>query len=71
MTSLILALYLLIFFCYIAVALFILFHIFRYSLKRSTAIFSASLFSLVFIVLMVTNFILFTRLPFSEITSSF
>ncbi|MDP3957311.1 MAG: hypothetical protein Q8Q10_02310 [bacterium] len=56
-------LYALLFFSYVIMALFIVFHIFRYSLKRSTANFGATLFLIVFLILIFTNAILFFSLP--------
>ncbi|MFZ2187253.1 MAG: hypothetical protein WAV46_01315 [Candidatus Moraniibacteriota bacterium] len=59
--------YLLLFFSYVLVAIFIIFHIFRYSLKRGAALFGATLFSVVLAVLLLANFLLFLSLPFNEL----
>ncbi|MDO8565770.1 MAG: hypothetical protein Q7S04_01110 [Candidatus Moranbacteria bacterium] len=61
--------YTLLFFSYVIVALFIVFHIFRYSLKRDTALFGATLFLVVFFILIFTNAILFFSLPFDALLS--
>jgi len=64
--------YLLLFFSYILVAMFIVFHIFRYSLNRGLALFGGILFSIVFLILLFTNFQFFTALPINAIfTHSF
>jgi hypothetical protein len=56
-------LYLLLFFSYITAALFIVFHIARYSLKRSAALFGLTLFLVVFFVLIFANAMIFFSLP--------
>lgn len=61
--------YTLFFFCYVVIALFIVFHIFRYSLKRNTALFGAILFISVFLVILFTNAIDFFSLPFNTLLS--
>ncbi len=63
--------YLLLFFSYILIALFVVYHIFRFSLKRGTALFGVTLFSTVFFVLLITNTLLFLSLPFSDLFSHF
>lgn len=63
--------YLLLFFSYILIALFVIYHIFRYSLKRGSAFFGATLFSSVFLVLLITNTLLFLSLPFDELFAHF
>lgn len=60
-------LYTLLFFSYVVMALFIVFHIFRYSLKRTSAHFGVTLFLVVFFVLLFTNAILFFSLPLSTL----
>ncbi|MEI8096551.1 MAG: hypothetical protein WCG73_00375 [Candidatus Moraniibacteriota bacterium] len=59
--------YILLFFSYILVGMFIIFHILRYSLNRSSGILGAGLFSFVFVILLFTNFILFTTLPLNSL----
>lgn len=62
-------LYLLLFFSYLAMALFIVFHIFRYSLRRHLALFGATLFIVVFLVLLTTNALIFLSLPLGTLFS--
>lgn len=59
-------LYTVLFFSYIATALFVVFHIVRYSLKRSSMLFGLTLFLVVFIVLIFTNAIIFFSLPLDK-----
>jgi len=59
--------YLLLFFSYILVGLFIVFHILRYSLKRSSSFLGALLFSSVFLVLLFTNFVNFSALSLNNL----
>ena len=49
---------------------FIIFHIFRYSLRRSNGIVGASLFILVFSLLFLSNILLFSSIPFETITNN-
>jgi hypothetical protein len=63
-------LYTALFFGYIATALFIVFHIVRYSLKRSSMLFGLTLFLVVFFVLIFTNAIIFFSLPFDKMLPS-
>lgn len=63
--------YLLLFFSYILVAIFIVYHIFRYSLKRSAALFGVTLFSVVFATLLFTNTLLFLSLPLDTLLAHF
>lgn len=63
-------LYTLLFFSYVVVALFIVFHIFRYSLKRGTAVFGATLFLIVFFILLFTNALIFFSLPLDTLIPS-
>ena len=49
---------------------FIIFHILRYSLRRSNGIVGASLFILVFGLLFLSNILLFSNIPFETFTSS-
>ena len=60
-------LYALLFFSYVVVALFIVFHIYRYSLKKSSALFGATLFLVVFFVLIFTNALIFFSLPLNTL----
>lgn len=60
-------LYTVLFFSYIAAALFIVFHIVRYSLKRSTTLFGVTLFLVVFLVLIFANALIFFSLPIDEL----
>lgn len=64
-------LYTLLFFSYVTAALFIVFHIFRYSLKRSSALFGATLFLVVFFILIFTNALIFFSLPLTTLLSSY
>lgn len=50
---------------------FIVFHIFRYSLRRSSGIVGASLFMLVFSLLFLSNILLFSNIPFETLSSGF
>jgi hypothetical protein len=59
-------LYTLLFFCYVAAAVFVVFHIQRYSLNRKKAFFGTALFLSVAVILLFINAILFFTLPFSE-----
>ncbi len=52
---------------YLASAGFIVFHILRYSLCRTNAIFGASFFLVVFILLFFMNISLFSNLPFDAL----
>jgi hypothetical protein len=63
MTSILGLIYPLFFLSYVLVAMFIVFHILRYSLKRSAALFGVTLFLTVFLVLLVTNILIFVSLP--------
>lgn len=58
--------YLIIFFCYLVSALFIVFHISRYSLKKSNGTFGVILFLVVFVILLLTNISLFLNLPLTD-----
>ena len=60
-------LYALLFFSYVVVALFIVYHIFRYSIKRNSALFGAMLFLVVFFVLIFTNALIFFSLPLNTL----
>lgn len=62
-------LYTILFFSYIATALFIVFHIVRYSLKRGLALFGVTLFLVVFTALIFTNALIFFSLPLDAILS--
>ncbi len=63
-------LYVLLFFSYIVTALFIVFHIVRYSLKRGLALFGVTLFLFVFTILIFTNALIFFSLPLNSLLSS-
>ncbi len=52
---------------YVASAGFVLFHIFRYSLCRTNALFGASFFFIVFLLLFLINISLFSALPLDEL----
>ena len=52
---------------YVASAGFVLFHIFRYSLCRTNALFGASFFFVVFLLLFLINISLFSALPLKEL----
>jgi len=56
-------LYTFLFLSYSITALFVVFHLLRYSLSRTSAIFMTSLFLLVLIVLLFSNAIIFFSLP--------
>lgn len=64
-------LYTFLFFSFVATALFIVFHLLRYSLNRRVALWSAALFLFVFIILLITNAALFFSLPFDTLLPSF
>lgn len=64
-------LYTLLFFGYVVVALFIVYHIFRYSLKRGTALFGVTLFLVVFLILLFANALIFFSLPLNTLLSSY
>ncbi len=59
--------YTLLFLCYIFAALFVVFHILRYSLDRKKALFGVTFFLSVAAILLFINAILFFSLPFSEL----
>lgn len=65
------SLYALLFFSYVVAALFIVFHIFRYSLKRGMALFGVTLFLFVFSILIFTNAMLFFSLPLARLLPSY
>lgn len=62
-------LYTVLFFSYVATALFVVFHIVRYSLSRKAALFGILLFSSVLTTLLFTNALLFFSLPFDNLLS--
>ncbi len=64
-------LYTFLFFSYVATALFIVFHLLRYSLNQRTAALSTGLFTLVFCVLLLTNALLFFSLPLESLLPPF
>jgi len=57
------SLYTFLFFSYVVTALFIVFHLVRYSLSRSSATFMTVLFLSVLVVLLFTNAMIFFSLP--------
>lgn len=67
MKSLFGSLYLILFFSYIAAALFIAYHIIRYSLSRTALIFGLTLFLSVFVSLLLSNMTLFFSLPLDSL----
>ncbi len=52
---------------YVASAGFVLFHIFRYSLCRTNALFGASFFFVIFVLLFLINISLFSALPLDKL----
>ncbi|MDD2766885.1 MAG: hypothetical protein PHH40_03970 [Candidatus Moranbacteria bacterium] len=67
MSQILSAIYIVLFFSYILMGLFVVFHIFRYSLKKNYAVFGITLFLSVFTLLLITNFLLFLSLPFDQL----
>lgn len=67
MQSLFGLLYAVLFFTYIATALFVIFHIVRYSLTRGATLFGVTLFGVVFLVLVFTNALIFFSLPVDDL----
>lgn len=61
--------YTVLFLSYIFAALFIVFHIVRYSFDKKTAVFGATLFLVVLVILLFTNALLFFSLPFDTVLS--
>lgn len=59
-------LYTFLFSSYVATALFVVFHLLRYSLNRKMAILSTTLFVTVLFLLLVANALLFFTLPFEN-----
>ncbi len=59
--------YTFLFFSYVTTALFIVFHLLRYSLNRKMAIFSTLFFLFVFAFLLFTNAMIFFSLPLDTI----
>lgn len=55
--------YAIVFFSYVVLAIFIVFHIFRYSLERSLALFGVTFFLVIFSILVFINATLFFSLP--------
>lgn len=55
---------------YLASAGFIVFHILRYSLCRTNAIFGVSFFLAIFTILFLINLSLFSNLPLDELIGS-
>jgi hypothetical protein len=67
MKSLFGSLYLVLFFSYVIAAVFIAYHIIRYSLSRTAMIFGLALFLTVFVVLLLSNMTLFFSLPLDSL----
>lgn len=61
--------YTLLFFSCVAAALFIVYHLFRYSPSRTGAIIGMTVFLSVFFVLLFTNAVLFFTLPLDSFLS--
>lgn len=59
-------LYAFLFLSYLATGLFIVYHLFRYSLNRKLGFFSAVFFTIVLTILLFTNAILFFTLPWDN-----
>ncbi len=59
-------LYTVLFLCYVMTALFVVFHLLRYSLDRKSAVFTTLFFVTVFIILLFTNAVLFFSLPIEK-----
>lgn len=62
--------YLLLILIALVAAGFIIFHILRYSLRRSSAIVGVSLFTSVFFLLLLSNILLFANIPFDTLFES-
>lgn len=60
-------LYTVLFFSILVTALFIVFHLLRYTLNRKMALFSTTLFLVVFIILLMSNAALFFSLPLADL----
>ena len=60
-------LYTILFFSFVVTALFIVFHLLRYTLNRKMALFSTALFLVVFTILLVSNAALFFSLPLADL----
>ena len=59
-------LYTFLFFSYVATALFVVFHLLRYSLNRKVAVLSTTLFLTVLCILLIVNAWLFFALPIDD-----
>jgi hypothetical protein len=59
-------LYTFLFFSYVATALFVVFHLLRYSLNRKIAVLSTALFLSVLFILLIINAWLFFALPIDD-----
>lgn len=66
-------LYTVFFFSYVVMALFITFHLLRYSLDRKSAVLTVTFFLSIFLILLVLNALSFFSLPFATLlpTASF
>jgi len=60
-------LYTLLFLCYVFAAIFVLFHLLRYSLNKQSGLLGSLLFGVVAAILLFTNALLFFSLPFDEL----
>jgi len=58
--------YLIIFFSFLLVALFIIFHIVRYSINKTSSFFMLIIFVSVFSVLLISNIALFFSVPWEQ-----
>ncbi len=60
-------LYTVLFFSFVVTALFIVFHLLRYTLNRKMALLNTTLFLVVFIILLMSNAALFFSLPLADL----
>ena len=60
-------LYTILFLSYVMTALFVVFHLLRYSLNRKMAVLSTVFFLTVFIILLLSNSLLFFSLPLDSL----
>lgn len=64
-------LYTVLFLSYVATALFIVFHLLRYSLNRKVSVLGTALFVAVFVILLLSNSLLFFSLPLENLFPAF
>lgn len=62
--------YTVLFTSYVVTALFIVFHLLRYSINRQAAVLTTTLFVSVFIILLITNAATFFTLPLDSLLPS-